>query len=59
VPITEEERAALAAEFPHWHVWRHNGLIYARRLKTSPPPVKRAASAEELRVLIQAVERGG
>jgi hypothetical protein len=53
VPITEEERAKLADEFPRWHVWRWNGLIYARLLQASPPVVVRAASAEDLRELIE------
>ncbi len=46
-----------ATEFPHWHVWRGVcGLVYARRPRTSPPLVVRAASAVELRAQIRRAE---
>ena len=54
---TEGERAALAAEFGSWHIWRWNGLVYARRLKSSPPKVLRAADADGLREKIRKAER--
>jgi len=39
-----------AREFPHWRVWRGvAGLIYARRLKASPPRVVRATDEAALR----------
>jgi hypothetical protein len=39
-----------AGEFPHWHVWRGvAGLLYARRLMTSPPRVLRSQDPAELR----------
>ena len=45
-----------AAEFPHWHVWRGVcGLVYARRPRTSPPLVVRAANPKDL--LTQAASR--
>jgi hypothetical protein len=55
---TEGDRAALAEEFPHWHVWRWQHLLYARRLRSSPPKVLRAAEADELRDRIRAAENG-
>jgi hypothetical protein len=39
-----------APEFPHWHVWRGvAGLLYARRPRSTPPIVVRAADAAGLR----------
>jgi hypothetical protein len=39
-----------AAEFPHWHVWQGiNGLVYARRVMSSPPLVVRGEDAVDLR----------
>lgn len=39
-----------AREFPHWHVWRGiAGLLYARRLMTSPPRVLRSQDPAGLR----------
>jgi hypothetical protein len=44
-------------EFPHWHIWRGVcGLLYARRLRTSPPIVVRADSEVDLRDQIRRVE---
>jgi hypothetical protein len=46
-----------AAEFPHWHVWRGVcGLVYARRPRTSPPIVVRAADTTDLRDQIRRAE---
>jgi hypothetical protein len=45
------------AEFPHWHVWRGVcGLVYARRPRTSPPVVVRAADVKGLRDQIRRAE---
>jgi hypothetical protein len=39
-----------APEFPNWHVWRGvAGVLYARRLLSSPPRVVRSMNAEDLR----------
>lgn len=41
-------------EFPRWHVWRGiAGLLYARRLMSSPPRVVRGQDPAELRELIK------
>jgi hypothetical protein len=46
-----------SAEFPLWHVWRGvGGLVYARRLRTSPPVVMCAEDATDLRDQIKRVE---
>jgi len=46
-----------ASEFPHWHVWRGiAGLLYARRLMSSPPRVVRSQDAGELRDQIRQAE---
>ncbi len=46
-----------AAEFPHWHVWRGiAGLLYARRLMSSPPRVLRSQDPLELRDQIRQAE---
>ena len=38
-----------AREVPHWHVWRGiAGLLYARRLMSSPPRVVRSQDPAEL-----------
>jgi hypothetical protein len=38
-----------AREFPHWRVWRGvAGLVYARRLRASPPRVVRAVDTLDL-----------
>lgn len=40
----------VAAEFPHWHCWQGiSGLVYARKLLSSPPVVLRAEDATDLR----------
>ena len=44
-------------EFPHWHVWRGiAGLLYARRLMSSPPRVLRSQDPAELRDQIRQAE---
>jgi hypothetical protein len=44
-------------EFPRWHVWRGiAGLLYARRLLSSPPRVVRGQDPAELRDLIRETE---
>jgi hypothetical protein len=45
---------AYSSEFPRWHVWRGiAGLLYARRLMSSPPRVVRGHDPVELRDLIR------
>jgi len=40
----------LAYEFPDWHFWRGvSGILYASRLRTSPPLIRRADTADRLR----------
>ena len=51
--------AALRGRFPGWQAWRGvSGLLYARRLQTSPPVIVRAATAGELAARIAEHERG-
>jgi hypothetical protein len=39
-----------SSEFPHWYVWRGvAGLVYARRVRSSPPIVFRGIDALDLR----------
>jgi hypothetical protein len=46
-----------AREFPHWRVWRGvAGLVYARRVKASPPRVVRAKDEADLRDQIRQAE---
>jgi hypothetical protein len=46
-----------APEFPHWRVWRGvAGLLYARRLRSSPPRVVRARDTTDLRDQIKQAE---
>jgi hypothetical protein len=46
-----------ACEYPHWYVWRGvAGHFYARVLRTSPPKVVRALTAEGLRDEIRRAE---
>jgi hypothetical protein len=45
-------------EHPCWHTWVGvGGLLYARRLKSSPPVVYRAADPAELEARIREHER--
>jgi hypothetical protein len=54
---TEDQPGALAAEFPNWHFWLGvSGICYARRPKSSPPKVVRAATWDELRELLEAAD---
>jgi hypothetical protein len=46
-----------AVEHPYWHVWRGvSGLVYARRLMSSPPMVVRGEDAVDLRDAIRRAE---
>jgi len=49
-----------SGEFPNWYVWRGiAGLVYARRVRSSPPVVVRAADALNLRDRMRRVEIPG
>jgi hypothetical protein len=51
--------ALLRGRFPGWQAWRGvSSLLYGRRLRTSPPAVVRAATAEDLAAKITEYERG-
>jgi hypothetical protein len=53
--MTAEEFRAAA---PGWHPWTGvNGLLYARRPKTSPPKVVRAHNYEVLLARVRAAEK--
>lgn len=61
-PNDHNQAAVLAQvdrDFPGWHAWAAAlaGLVYARRLRTSPPLVVRATSVDQLRHEIEAAER--
>ena len=45
-------------DYPGWQVWPAvlGGLVYARRLRTSPPLVVRAVTTDELRQAIEIAE---
>ena len=46
-----------AAELPAWYVWRGiSGLLYGRRLNTSPPLVVRGEDVVDLRDAIRREE---
>jgi hypothetical protein len=46
-----------AREFPHWRVWRGvAGVLYARRVKASPPRVVRGKDTVDLRDQIMCEE---
>jgi len=52
-------RAELAEEFTGWHVWAGvTGVLYARRLKSSPPVVLRDATVPGLRARVRAYLNG-
>ena len=54
---TEDKRAALAADYPAWHLWIGvSGICYGRRPRSSPPKVVRAATWDELRELLEAAD---
>jgi hypothetical protein len=58
-PAGTDPLAALRGRFPGWQAWRGvSGLLYARRLRTSPPVIVRAATADALAVKITEHERG-
>jgi hypothetical protein len=49
--------ASLYGRFPAWEAWVGvGGILYARRRKSSPPVVFRAATAEELAAKITQFE---
>jgi hypothetical protein len=51
--------ASLYGSFPGWECWVGvGGILYARRRKSSPPVVFRAATAEELAAKITEWEDG-
>ena len=46
-----------SSELPNWHVWRGiAGLVYARRVRSSPPVVVRGEDALDLRDQIRRAE---
>ena len=51
--------AQVDRDYPGWHAWPATlaGLVYARRPRTSPPLVVRAASVDLLRDQIEDAER--
>ena len=51
--------AQVDRDYPGWHAWPAAlaGLVYARRPRTSPPLVVRAASVNQLRTEIETAER--
>lgn len=56
----ERERAlrGVEADYPGWCAWPGVlSLVYARRPRSSPPMVVRAASADGLRQAIETAER--
>ena len=56
-PAPHDPLAELRGQFPRWHAWRGvAGLMYVRRMKTSPPPVFRGYTAEALAAQIREYE---
>ncbi len=54
VPYIAPDWWPYGKQFPDWQVWRGvAGLLYARRPKSSPPKVVRAATVEGLRDQIE------
>ena len=54
----DPELLSIEADYPGWVAWRGvGGLLYARRVKSSPPKVVRAPDIGGLRAAIEA--RGG
>jgi hypothetical protein len=51
--------AEIASDYPGWSAWPGTvaGVLYARRPRTSPPLVVRAATTERLRQAIEDAER--
>ena len=53
----DQALAAIERDHRYWHTWAGvGGLLYARRLKSSPPRVVRAATPDGLRAEIEASE---
>jgi len=53
------ELAEIAQAYPAWRAWPGTvaGVLYARRPRTSPPLVVRAATLDQLRQAIEDAER--
>jgi len=52
-PAIPEHPAAIERDYPAWHCWRGiGGILYARRPKSSPPIVVRAADPGQPREAI-------
>jgi hypothetical protein len=53
------ELAEIARDYPAWRAWPGTvaGVLYARRPRTSPPLVVRAATTDQLRQAIEDAER--
>ncbi len=51
--------AAIDADYPGWHAWEGviAGIMYARRVRTSPPVVVRSVTVEELRAEVHRAEQ--
>jgi hypothetical protein len=51
--------AEIASDYPGWRAWPGTvaGVLYARRPRTSPPLVVRAATTSQLRQAIEDAER--
>jgi hypothetical protein len=51
--------AQVDRDYPGWHAWPAvlAGLVYARRPRSTPPLVVRAASVNQLRIEIETAER--
>jgi len=51
--------AEITRDYPAWHAWPGTvaGVLYARRPRTSPPLVVRAATTDQLRRAIENAER--
>jgi hypothetical protein len=65
-PATRDALAQIERDYPGWECWVGTlpHLLYARRLRTSPPAVVRAATVEKLRAQVHDTEaeraaRGG
>jgi hypothetical protein len=51
----DQDLDEIRGEFPHWHVWRGiAGILYARRMLSSPPRVVRAETPAQLHAAILA-----
>jgi len=47
--IPDEPETSLTSPYPGWHVWRGiSGLVYARKLMSSPPVIMRDHSVDGL-----------